>query len=292
MGRRNGRAWRKGKRGLPSRGRAGQGAGIMSSWYFVKDGQRNGPMGREELDARIADGTVHGDTLVWRVGMSSWVRACPVVELGVPPPLLPPPLPPYEPPAPPAWTAVQAAEAARRTVPALDYAGFWPRLAAKFLDGLVLWGPAALVQAGVVAVWFGGVAPVLPELKELKDLAGAMDFLRMQLYCVPFYWLIAASYSMYFISKYEATPGKRLLGLRVVRADGSRVGAGRAFGRFFAERVSDLTFYAGYVMAAFDDEKRALHDCICDTRVVRGARAEAPARAPDGSGRGVNADGV
>ena len=40
----------KGKRGLPSRGRAGQGAGIMSSWYFVKDGQRNGPMGREELD--------------------------------------------------------------------------------------------------------------------------------------------------------------------------------------------------------------------------------------------------
>ena len=38
---------------------------------------------------------------------------------------------------------------------------------------------------------------------------------------------------------------------------------------FFAEMLSGMILGIGYLMAAFDDEKRALHDRICDTRVVR-----------------------
>jgi len=38
--------------------------------------------------------------------------------------------------------------------------------------------------------------------------------------------------------------------------------------RFFATMLSQLTLYIGYIIAAFDDEKRSLHDHICDTRVV------------------------
>ena len=38
----------------------------------------------------------------------------------------------------------------------------------------------------------------------------------------------------------------------------------------FAEMLSSLTLGIGYIMVAFDDEKRGLHDRdICDTRVVR-----------------------
>jgi uncharacterized RDD family membrane protein YckC len=59
-----------------------------------------------------------------------------------------------------------------------------------------------------------------------------------------------------------------------VRADGGRLGGWRAFARYWAEQVTGLTFFAGYVMAAFDEEKRALHDFICDTRVVRGERLD------------------
>jgi hypothetical protein len=33
--------------------------------------------------------------------------------------------------------------------------------------------------------------------------------------------------------------------------------------------LSSLTLAIGYIMAAFDDEKRSLHDRICDTRVIR-----------------------
>jgi uncharacterized RDD family membrane protein YckC len=57
-------------------------------------------------------------------------------------------------------------------------------------------------------------------------------------------------------------------GLRVVRPDGESLTFMRAFGRHFAEMLSGLILMIGYLMAAFDSEKRALHDRISDTRVV------------------------
>jgi uncharacterized RDD family membrane protein YckC len=59
------------------------------------------------------------------------------------------------------------------------------------------------------------------------------------------------------------------LKLRVVRADGSPVGYGLAAGRYLSKILSALILLIGYIMAAFDEQKRALHDRICDTRVVR-----------------------
>jgi uncharacterized RDD family membrane protein YckC len=57
--------------------------------------------------------------------------------------------------------------------------------------------------------------------------------------------------------------------LKVVTADNDRVSYPRAFGRYFAEILSGLILLIGYIMAAFDDQKRTLHDRICDTRVIR-----------------------
>ena len=59
------------------------------------------------------------------------------------------------------------------------------------------------------------------------------------------------------------------VGIKVIRSDGAPITYGRAAGRFFAEYLSLLTIYIGYIMAGFDEEKRALHDHICDTRVVK-----------------------
>ena len=77
-----------------------------------------------------------------------------------------------------------------------------------------------------------------------------------------------AVYSAIFIGKYGATPGKMACGLRVVQPDGSKVGYGRAFGRGCAEILSRMICSIGYIMAAFDPEKRALHDRMCSTRVI------------------------
>ena len=144
-----------------------------------------------------------------------------------------------------------------------DFAGFRIRLAAKAIDWAVLYGIGRLVQRAVVAMAFDGVMPNLEHLSQL---------LRLAAYVAPINLFVALVYTAYFMRIHEATPGKRILGLRVVGAGGGRLGWGRIVGRFFAELLSRITFFAGYVMAAFDDEKRTLHDYMCDTRVVRGPR--------------------
>ena len=76
-------------------------------------------------------------------------------------------------------------------------------------------------------------------------------------------------YTTYFLGKYAATPGKMACGLKVVTSDGEKVSYARALGRHFAEWLNVFTLWIGYIMAAFDEEKRTLHDRICDTRVIK-----------------------
>ena len=51
--------------------------------------------------------------------------------------------------------------------------------------------------------------------------------------------------------------------------DGSPVSYLRALGRYFGKLLSYLICSIGFIIAAFDDEKRGLHDHICSTRVIR-----------------------
>ncbi|NIO10221.1 MAG: hypothetical protein GTO40_20335 [Deltaproteobacteria bacterium] len=57
--------------------------------------------------------------------------------------------------------------------------------------------------------------------------------------------------------------------LKVITADGGKISYGRACGRHFSEYLSALTLCIGYLMSAFDEKKRALHDRVCNTLVVR-----------------------
>lgn len=51
-------------------------------WYYVKDGQTVGPVGREEMIAALRSGLGSG-TLVWGPGVPEWTEARHVVSLGV-----------------------------------------------------------------------------------------------------------------------------------------------------------------------------------------------------------------
>jgi uncharacterized RDD family membrane protein YckC len=85
----------------------------------------------------------------------------------------------------------------------------------------------------------------------------------------PISMAITACYYTFFVGKYGATPGKMATKLSIVNADGSPVSYGKACGRYFAQIVSSLACCIGYLMVAWDPEKRALHDRICGTRVIR-----------------------
>jgi uncharacterized RDD family membrane protein YckC len=81
--------------------------------------------------------------------------------------------------------------------------------------------------------------------------------------------LLAIVYEATLVGLWGATVGKRALGLTVLRTDGSKVGMWRAFGREFAKTLSYLTLLIGFIIVAFRKDKRALHDLIADTVVVR-----------------------
>ena len=81
--------------------------------------------------------------------------------------------------------------------------------------------------------------------------------------------IVGALYYTVGVSAFSTTPGKRALGIYVLRVDGKKVGFLRAFCRFLASDLSGLILGIGYLMIGFSRDKRGLHDHICDTVVVK-----------------------
>jgi uncharacterized RDD family membrane protein YckC/DNA-directed RNA polymerase subunit RPC12/RpoP len=137
----------------------------------------------------------------------------------------------------------------------MRYAGFWRRFVAVLIDGIALFIVAIAVQFAI-ALSSGqsfGTAPLSPGLLLIQQLSGLM---------------VGILYETIMIGQFGATLGKMALNVHVVTADGGRVSYARSFGRYFAKLLSAFTLLIGYIIAGFDLEHRALHDRICNTRVV------------------------
>lgn len=141
----------------------------------------------------------------------------------------------------------------------MPWAGFWIRFGARMIDGVAMFAINMVLAVPMLAM----VAMSGGDNGEPSPLAivGILAMYALQIGA-------AAAYEIVFVRKYSATPGKMLLRLRVVTADGSPIGWGRSTGRYFATMLSGLTLGIGYIIAAFDAEKRALHDHVAHTRVV------------------------
>lgn len=61
-------------------------------------------------------------------------------------------------------------------------------------------------------------------------------------------------------SPLQATPGKRLLGLKVADVGGMRPGFWKASGRYVLKLISVVSLGAGFVMMFFTERKQAFHD--------------------------------
>ncbi|WP_051107670.1 RDD family protein [Paenibacillus fonticola] len=69
-------------------------------------------------------------------------------------------------------------------------------------------------------------------------------------------------------SKYQATIGKRLLGVMVVDKDDERITYVRANSRYWWKLLSGLILCFGYLMAFSHEKRQALHDRMTGTYVV------------------------
>jgi uncharacterized RDD family membrane protein YckC len=115
--------------------------------------------------------------------------------------------------------------------------------------------------------------------------AAPTDSLLVQL---AFFLILLVLTWLYFAglesSAWQATVGKRLIGLLVTDTAGRRLSFGRSTARYFAKLLSALPILIGYLLAAFTPRKQALHDLIAGTLVVRKSgslQAESPQHAAE-----------
>lgn len=140
------------------------------------------------------------------------------------------------------------------------YAGFWRRVAAFALDGLILAvisivvGLIAGIVLGFAMVASGRVAPD-SSIETWGRIVGLL---------VP--WLYFAKFES---SASQATPGKRALGLEVTDEHGGQIGFWHASGRYVGRLISVLTLCVGYMMAGWTQRKQTLHDMLASCCVVR-----------------------
>ena len=143
----------------------------------------------------------------------------------------------------------------------LLYAGVGIRFGARFIDGLVFMVPFLIVAALVLPNMLrtaGGGAPMFNGAFVLGTLGFSL-----------FYEVLMLRY-------WGATLGKMACGLKVVRSDGSSLGWGVSFGRYFMYNVvisavpfvNWILLITTAIMAGTDEQKRGLHDRVCDTRVI------------------------
>jgi uncharacterized RDD family membrane protein YckC len=136
------------------------------------------------------------------------------------------------------------------------YAGFWRRFAAYAIDYvLVLIGSAVLGAAATLA--------------GLDD-----DGARLSLTALAGYFLYC---TLLESSPWQATVGKRVLGLKVMNRRGERIGFARAAARFVTKLLSVLTLCLGYLLIVVTKRRQALHDLIAGTLVAHDDTPRRPA---------------
>ena len=262
----------------------------MNDWFYHQNGENHGPVSVDELRGLSAGGQIDGTTLVWQQGMAQWepygtsaaLRASPVVALasnGI-----------AQSPGPSASAIAdlhpcsecgklfpshdllayegkmicpvckplffQRIREGVETPGVFRYGTIRARFGAVFLDGILI----DLVIYLPLVLWLG-MGSIAPQARAQLPAAEQDIILALQ-YTLP------AIYEILMIGFFGATLGKMAAKVKVITAEGGRVGFGRATGRHFAKILSGIVLCIGYLMAIWDPEKRALHDRICGTRVI------------------------
>lgn len=260
-------------------------------WFYAVDKEQLGPLARADIDKLVSEGTITDKTMVWTDGMKKWLPFGQVkvdiqaetanVETikteGVKEKTVREEVPATVPDkvtcsecdgslavdeivkygdlnicaaCKPAF--FQKVKEGKSISGEMIFGGFWIRFGAKFLDGII----TGIFNTGIV-------------FTASFMLQGDITNPAIDLFLVFAPFAITIAYATFFVGRFQATPGKMATGLIIVSPDGNRISYLRAFCRHLAEIISSIILLIGYIMAAFDKEKRTLHDRICSTRVIK-----------------------
>lgn len=152
-------------------------------------------------------------------------------------------------------------------------ARFFRRLVATWIDMAVFCSLCAILAFPVASVIHWSAVPtnleeVTSAVSDASWISRASGVLGM--------WI--ALWWCYFVVGWGllgATPGKWLMGITVTDHKGRcPIGISRAVMRIFGYAVSSITLGLGHLFVFFRSDRRALHDILAGTRVVRRRRGQ------------------
>lgn len=140
----------------------------------------------------------------------------------------------------------------------VTYAGFWLRFFAYIVDTLI-------VRVGLYIIWtVTGVDTPQNFIESPIEAAGLFSLLALgEVFATMVYAALFVSGS------WQATPGKRAVGIKVTNMIGKPISFGNALGREAAKFLSAMIIGIGFLLAAFTERKQALHDMIAGCLVVK-----------------------
>jgi uncharacterized RDD family membrane protein YckC len=256
------------------------------AWYYLRDGQSAGPIEAPELQNLVQVQTLSPNTMVWTEGMAQWQ------------PFHTTPLAASLPAVGVAAAGTHACAECGKIFPTgemLQYENSWvcptckPIFFQRIQEGATAKGHYKLATIGrrFVAVLCDGflilfitmilLFPMYMEIfrNAFQNAGHSGEPPKIPTFSVGFtiyqYFVsygLPAAYEIFFIGAFGATLGKMLMKIKVVTPEGGPISYWRATGRHFAKLLSAIILYIGYLMAFWDDEKRALHDRMAGTRVI------------------------
>jgi uncharacterized RDD family membrane protein YckC len=153
----------------------------------------------------------------------------------------------------------------------VEYAGFWLRFIAFLIDNVVMGIGFVLIL--IPLIFLTGLGGFLSQIHPDEEINDAGIFVLLG------FIFLAATASLVFTwlyhalmesSEWQATVGKKALGLVVTDLAGQRVSFGRSTGRHFGKIITNMVpFLIGYIMAGFTEKKQALHDMLAGCLVLR-----------------------
>ena len=156
-------------------------------------------------------------------------------------------------------------EKARPPVILGRYAGFFSRSAAFVLDRIIAFGIAFVIL--LVIQYFLNLFRVDQWLNNLSQDAMIHPLLALLFSTLGIYLMVSILYDIGFWVLSGQTPGKRVLGVRVMRTDGKRLRLGNALGRQVGYWVSAI-FFVGFLWILFDNKRQGFHDKLAGTIVT------------------------
>ena len=143
--------------------------------------------------------------------------------------------------------------------PALNHAGFWKRFAAYIIDFAILGFASSTINSSLYHS-----SELNQKLMNSYDFGDRDDVYSHAIIFFLFQWCYYAGMES---SPLRATVGKMTVGIYVTDLNSQRISFGKATGRYFGKILSGLILGIGYLLAAFNVNKQAMHDMIAGTYV-------------------------